>query len=126
MLIREIKGMSKLRNEDVPDETIIRQLTNENRKLRMQVGELKTAVNNKDNAIKSFKKWQANVADYKWQYWLSNGIKLMNEAPDESLVKQLRELLTANDIFENWRRRLDAAYKSYATAKERMRVKLEQ
>lgn len=118
--------MSKLRNEDVPDETIIRQLTNENRKLRMQVGELKTAVNNKDNAIKSFKKWQANVADYKWQYWLSNGIKLMNEAPDESLVKQLRELLTANDIFEKWRRRLDAAYKSYATAKERMRVKLEQ
>jgi hypothetical protein len=109
---------------DVPEKTQIRYLSRENGKLLAEIDRLNYIIEQKDLAIKEFKKWQSKVAQYKWEYWLTQGIELMETPPDESLRKALNGLLGANRIFDEWKRKVERAYNSYEKAKERLATKV--
>lgn len=109
---------------DIPDKTIIRHLTQEKKKLSSEVEYLKGVIRKRDLAIAEFKKWQAKVAKYKWEYWLSEGVKLLDEAPDESLRKALASLLGRERIFDEWKKKIDRAYKSYEKAQKKFSDKI--
>lgn len=89
------------------------------------IDELEDKVKRKDEAIAAFKKWQSKVAEYKWQYWLQEGIQLMETPPDNKMLRVLIKLLEANRIFENWQRKVVSAWESYKKAQENFRNTLE-
>ena len=86
-------------NDDVPVEAIVKQLVKENTKLHHEVSVLKMEISNKENAIRAFKKWQASVADRKWQYWLNEGLELATTKPDKDLLRNLRGTLGCNELY---------------------------
>ena len=89
--------MAKKRlNEDVPNETIIRHMKVEQGKLLAEIDELKYEIEKRDKAIAAFKKWQSRVAEYNYQYWLREGIKLMEQQPEE------REFNTLFNLINHW------------------------
>lgn len=88
-------------NQGVPNETIIRHMQVERGKLLAEIDELKYEIEKRDKAITAFKKWQAKVADYKYQYWLREGIKLMTETPDEKQFNALFKLVNHWNLFES-------------------------
>ena len=57
--------------------------------LRLEKAELKHKLDCKEQAIASFKQWQSRVADYKYNYWLNEGLKLANVQPDRKQVEAL-------------------------------------
>lgn len=69
----------KIMNPDVPESTIIRQLVEENRKLKHKVANLENELAHKKRAILGFKEWQKNVAEYKYNYWLGEGTKFIRK-----------------------------------------------
>lgn len=82
-----------MRNEDVPESAIIKQLLIENGKLKSEIAYLESELKNKNEAIKAFKQWQTKVAEYKYHYWLNKGLELLQERPSEKLLYQLRSVL---------------------------------
>ena len=74
----------KVMNPDVPESTIIRQLVEENRKLRVQVHNLEGELATKNRAIAGFKKWQKDIAGYKYNYWLNEGLKFVRKSQASS------------------------------------------
>lgn len=106
---------------EVPPETIIRRLSIENGKLKSEIDELKDKLERKDKAIAAFKKWQSKVAEYKWQYWLQEGILLMDTPPDNSILKKLFKLLEYNRIFNNWVKRVDNVLHDYEKVKNQFK-----
>lgn len=114
----------KVSNE-VPPETIIKHMAREKGELLAYIDELEDKVKRRDEAIAAFKKWQSKVAEYKWQYWLQEGIQLMETPPDNKMLRVLIKLLEANRIFENWQRKVVSAWESYKKAQENFRNTLE-
>jgi len=108
----------KLTNE-VPPETVIRHMAIERGKLLAEIDELKDQLARKDEAIAAFKRWQSRVADYKWHYWLSEGIKLMEEPPDKAMINCLQNLLGCNRLFREWEKKVTTAWQQYKKAQER-------
>lgn len=73
-------------NKHVPDKVIHAMQEQTIKRLEAQIGKLKQENHNlqqkNDNlrkGIEAFKKWQAKLADYKFGYWLTEGIKLAHE-----------------------------------------------
>ena len=89
-------------NNDVPTEAIVKQLIKENTKLHHEISVLKMENSNKENAIRAFKKWQATVAERKWQYWLNEGLELATTKPDMALLRNLRGTLGHNESYRKW------------------------
>lgn len=104
---------------EVPPETVIRYMAIERGKLLAEIDELKDQLARKDAAIASFKKWQSKVADYKWHYWLSEGIKLMETPPETEMLNALKKLLGCHRIFKEWEKKVVNAWESYKKAYER-------
>ena len=104
---------------EVPPETVIRHMAIERGKLLAEIDELKDQLARKDKAIEAFKKWQSRVADYKWHYWLNEGVKLMEEPPDKAMLNALKNLLGCHRIFHEWEKKVTTAWQQYKKAQER-------
>lgn len=104
---------------EVPPETIIRHMTVERGKLLAEIDELKDQLARKDAAITSFKKWQSKVAERKWEYWLSEGVKLMETPPETEMLNALKKLLGCHRIFKEWEKKVVNAWEQYKKANER-------
>jgi len=100
-------------NKDVPTETIVKQLLIENKTLKNKISELKQELNNKNNAIKAFKKWQSKVRTYKLGYWLVNDIKLLEPPISDDSVKLMTKLLGNFEHYKTRLRNLKSAYNTY-------------
>ena len=74
----------KIMNPDVPESTIIRQLVEENSKLKQKVANLEGKLATKERAILAFKKWQKDIAGYKYNYWLNEGLKFVRKSQASS------------------------------------------
>lgn len=103
----------KMNNKDVPDDAIIRQLLVENGKLKSEIEYLEYQLKVKNDAITKFKKWQADVVRYKIQYWLTDGIKLLDEPISDEAVNLMRRLCGNITLFRKSLKRLINAYESY-------------
>lgn len=86
-------------NEGVPPETILKYVIKEKRALQLEVEQLRAELERKDKAIAAFKKWQSKMAKYKCDYWLSEGMKLMEEQPEEKRFKQFRRIVLHYERF---------------------------
>lgn len=100
-------------NKDVPDKTIIRHLSIENGKLKSEIQYLEDEIVRRDKAIEAFKHWQSRVAEYKWDYWLGEGISLMENPPSKDSVERLRSLLAKADMFNSAIAFLETCYDRY-------------
>ena len=96
-------------NKDVPPEAIIRQLVKENKRLRLEKAELKHKLDCKEQAIASFKQWQSRVADYKYSYWLNEGLKLASVQPDKNQVEALRVIFGNDATYKRWIKKCENA-----------------
>lgn len=103
----------KINNKDVPDDAIIRQLLVENGKLKSEIEYLEYQLKVKNDAITKFKKWQADVVRYKIQYWLTEGIKLLDEPISDEAVNLMRRLCGNITLFRKRLKQLIYAYESY-------------
>lgn len=115
----------KYANKDVPPEAIIRQLLKQIDLLKQENGILKNKLDNKDYAISQFKKWQAKAAEYKWIYWLYEGVKLMETPPEEELHTRLKQIFVKEQL---WRKRVKGvllAYDQYEKAKNNLKTAIE-
>ena len=103
----------------VPPETVIRHMAKERDKLEAEIADLKAQLVRKDEAIAAFKKWQSKVAEYKWEFWLREGIKLMETPPDAEMLHTLKNLLGCHRIFQSWEKKVTTAWQQYKKAYER-------
>lgn len=99
-------------NKDVPDSAIIKQLSIENGKLKSEIAHLESKLENKDNAISAFKDWQKRVAKYQFQYWLSEGVKILDNPPSEKELHRLRSILGISLIYDKKFKELEKRYNS--------------
>lgn len=99
-------------NKDVPDSAIIKQLLVENGKLKSEIAHLESELANKNNAIAAFKDWQKRVAKYKFEYWLSEGIKILDNPPSDRELNRLRSILGISVIFDTHLKKLVKRYES--------------
>lgn len=100
-------------NKDVPVEAIVKNLLIENKNLKSKISELKQELSIKNNAIKSFKKWQSKVRTYKLGYWLVNDIKLLEPPMSDDSVKLITKLLGNFEHYKTRLRNLENAYNTY-------------
>lgn len=87
-------------NKDVPESAVIKQLLVENGKLKSEISHLESELANKENAISSFKNWQKCMAKYKFEYWLSEGIKILDNPPSDKVINRLRAILGISKMFD--------------------------
>lgn len=114
-----------IQNKDVPPEAVIRQLLKQVNLLKQENGILKSKLDSKDTAIKEFKKWQSRMAEYKWVYWLYEGVKLMETPPEEELHTRLKQIFVKEQL---WRKRVKGvllAYDQYEKAKSNLKTAIE-
>ena len=100
-------------NKNVPTEAIVKQLLIENKNLKNKISELKQELSIKDNAIKSFKKWQSKVRTYKIGYWLINDIKLLEPPISDDTIKLINKLLGNFEHYKKRLKNLENAYNTY-------------
>ena len=99
--------MSKSRqlNKDLPDWVVekykIKKILQEYGELQSEVAYLKYELEQKNKAINAFKKWQRRSAEYNYQYWLHEGIKLLEEQPEEREFKALFQLMNGWELFKS-------------------------
>lgn len=74
----------KIMNPDVPESTIIKQLVEENSKLKQKVANLEGDLASKKRAILAFKKWQKDIAGYNYRYWLGEGLNFVRKSQASS------------------------------------------
>ena len=103
----------------VPPETVVRYMAKERDKLEAEIADLKAQLARKDEAIAAFKKWQSKVAVYKWEYWLREGIKIMETPPETEMLNALKKLLGCHRIFKEWEKKVTTAWQQYKKAYER-------
>ena len=108
-------------NEDVPPETILKYVIKEKYMLQLEVEQLRAKLRRKDEAIAAFKKWQSRMAQYKCRYWLSAGMKLLEEQPDEERFKEFRNLVSHYESFELHFRLAEHNYNKVQKDRERLK-----
>lgn len=99
-------------NKDVPASAVIKQLLVENGKLKSEIAHLESELANKNNAIEAFKDWQKRLAKYKFEYWLSEGIKILDNPPSDKEINRLRAILGISKIFDIQLNKLAKRYDS--------------
>lgn len=106
-----------MKNKEVPSETIWRNAYKnaqiEIGKLKSENDELRYKLNQKEKAIREFKKWQGRVATYKWRYWLTEGLKLADEQPDKETYNAIVDYFSG---MESYTRKLNHLKNSYRKA----------
>lgn len=119
--------MGKNLNNDVPEETTLRYVLMENGKLKSEIEYLEHEINRLHNtidmqnkAIKDFKKWQSRVAQYKWDYWLNEGFKLMENLPSQELIDALRRLFCSHANMRRFVKKIDSLYNNLLQAEKAM------
>ena len=101
--------MARQMNEGLPPETTLKYVIKEKHALQVEIGmlkaendELKAEIERKEKAIAAFKKWQSRVAQYKFEYWMLEGRKLMEEQPEEKLFKDIYRLILHYEKFTTY------------------------
>ena len=110
---------------DVPEKTQIRYLSKENGKLLAEIDRLNYIIEQKDLAIKEFKKWQSKVAERKYAYWVNEGIKLMETPPDEELHTKLKRVFTTDELLKKRAKNCLVIFEQHERAKMGLRTALE-
>lgn len=110
---------------EVPDKTIIRHLTQDNGKLLSEIDRLNHIIEQKDLAIKEFKKWQSKVAERKYAYWFNEGIKLMETPPDEELHTKLKKVFTTDALLKKRAKGCLVVFEQHERAKMGLKTALE-
>ena len=111
----------RISNPDVPPEAVIRQLQKQVNKLKLEKAIIKNNLDCKEQAIAAFKKWQAQVAERKWQYWLGQGIELMETPPDTMLLNKVRSIISTNVCLQEWERKVERVLASCEKARSNFR-----
>lgn len=103
-------------NRDVPPETIIRHLSREKGELQSEISELKYLLQKRDTAIAAFKQWQKKVAEYNINYWITEGVKLLDQNPNPILLKKVRRVAEKNRAFVELEKKVEKAYHAVVDA----------
>lgn len=90
----------KPNNKDVPIETILRHTLKEKGQLESEVAYLEEENKKLRKMIVDFKKWQSHVATYKYKYWLTYGLELMEQKPSKEEISSLRRLFGTYQQFD--------------------------
>jgi len=104
--------MMKKMNKDVPDSAVIRQLSIENGKLKAEIDFLREELDRKNKAIEAFKKWQSKVATFHVNYWLTDGIRLIDNPPSAEAVRKLRRIISKTSILDGRMQSIERSYQS--------------
>lgn len=104
--------MIRKMNEDVPDSTVIKHLSLENGKLKSEIAHLENELANKEKVISEFKEWQKRMVRYKFEYWLSEGIRILNNPPSDKILNRLRSIHGISVIYDNHLKKLEKRYES--------------
>ena len=104
----------------VPPETIIRHLSNEVAQLKRENNLLKGKLDLKERAIAEFKKWQQKVVEFKFDYWLNEAIKFLDNPPDPIILKRIRAVVFNHNIWNEWVRKVNKAYEATIKADRRL------
>ena len=125
--------MLKNMNEGLPPETTLKYIIKEKHALQLENGvlkaeidELKAEIERKDKAIAAFKKWQSRVAQYKFEYWMQEGRKLMEEQPEEKRFKEFRRIIMHYDRFRTHFRLAEMNYNLVQKDREKLKRLVEQ
>ena len=125
--------MPRTMNEGLPPETTLRYVIQEKHALLVENGilkaendDLKAEIERKDKAIAAFKKWQSRVAQYKFEYWMTEGMKLMEEQPEEKRFKEFRRIIMHYDRFRTHFRIAEMNYDLLQEDREKLKRLVEQ
>ena len=97
-----------MRNDDnnKPLEILNQELLEENKKLHVEIGMLKSdidmlesAIEKKDAAIKAFKEWQKKVSERKFQYWAQEYISSLEDREEMQKIKKLMKTYYCEEAF---------------------------
>lgn len=110
-----IKYKGKCVNE-VPPETIIRHLSREKGELQSEISELKDLLHKRDTAIAAFKQWQKKVAEYNINYWITEGVKLLDQNPNPILLRKVRRVAEKNRAFAELEKKVEKTYHAVVDA----------
>ena len=120
--------MARQMNEGLPPETTLKYVIKEKHALQVEIGmlkaendELKAEIERKEKAIAAFKKWQSRVAQYKFEYWMQERRKLMEEQPNEKRFKNLRRLIMHYNGFSTHFRLAEMNYQLVLEDREKMK-----
>lgn len=108
-------------NEDVPPEAVIRNLIEENNRLRHEKSELKHQLDCKLEAIKHFKEWQKSVASYNYHYWLNEGLKIAEFTPDKEELETLRRVIGNFTTYKRWLKKLTDAARNLDVSSKKLK-----
>ena len=90
----------KPNNNDVPIETILRHTLKEKGQLESEIAYLEDENKKLRKMIADFKKWQSHVATYKYSYWLTQGLELMEQKPPYEEISSLRRFFGTYQQFD--------------------------
>lgn len=97
-------------NNDIPPETILKHVLIENGKLKSEVAYLEDCLQKKEEAIKAFKEWQRQAAKWNYAYWLTEGLRLIDEQPEDEKYRHLRSILGTFELFRATLRSMEKTY----------------
>ena len=116
----------KEQNKDVPIQTAqrhrIRELELQVGKLKSEVAYLESELASRDKAIKAFKKWQSRVASYKRDYWLHEGLKLIEEPIDEQLHQDMLSFLSQLGRYDKYKNKIIGLYTTIYQKAEKVKL----
>lgn len=112
-------------NRDVPPETIIRHLSREKGELQSEISELKDLLHKRDTAIAAFKQWQKKVAEYNINYWITEGVKLLDQNPNPILLKKARKVAEKNRAFAELEKKVEKTYHAVVDANWNLKDELD-
>ncbi|MBO7582114.1 MAG: hypothetical protein J6T38_11455 [Bacteroidaceae bacterium] len=125
--------MPRTMNEGLPPETTLRYVIQEKHALQVENGilkaendDLKAEIERKDKAIAAFKKWQSRVAQYKFEYWMAEGMKLMEEQPEEKRFKEFRRIIMHYGRFRTYFRIAEMNYDLVQEDREKLKRLVEE
>lgn len=104
-------------NSDVPAEAALRAASLEIGKLKSEIAYLESELSKKNEAIAAFKKWQVRSAEYHYQYWLVEGIRLMGKDPMDERTRSLVRLLKQNELLAGRAHTIENTYNNYMKAR---------
>lgn len=113
-------------NEEIPIETVYKHVLRENEKLKIEIDKLKAELEKKNKAIEDFKIWQSKVAKFRYEYWLNEGLKLMDEQPKELIYKKIRRLLVREERFKQYFDRFENVYLKMIDARDSLAQEIKQ
>lgn len=80
-------------NEDLPIEAVVKNLLIERDNLKRENGQLRHELNNKCNAIKSFKKWQRESVKWNILQWIHEATKLEEPVLSIEVANKIKNIV---------------------------------